>query len=91
MKKKKRRERERENVENRWMMWLLIWLNRSVVIINATFQFIHSLKRDYHDNQNSYQTYSEYLGFILKFYCREKKTTCDEQLKNTIPTCVNPK
>ena len=29
--------RERERVGNRWMIWLLMWLNMSVVIINVTF------------------------------------------------------
>lgn len=30
-------------------------------------------------------------NLFSKFYCREKETTCNEELKNTIPKCVNPK
>ena len=35
---------ERENkVENKWMMWTLMWLNRNVVTINAILQFLDIL------------------------------------------------
>ena len=30
VKNKRERERERERVGNRWMMWLLMWFNRSI-------------------------------------------------------------
>ena len=33
---KNMRERERERVENKWMMCLLMWFNKSVAIINTT-------------------------------------------------------
>jgi len=37
-KKKKRIKKNRENVENWWMMWLLMWFNRSIARINTMFQ-----------------------------------------------------
>ena len=30
-------------------------------------------------------------NLLSKFYCRERETTCDEELKNTIPKLINPK
>ena len=30
-------------------------------------------------------------NLFSKFYCRERETTCDEELKNTIPKLINPK
>ena len=30
-------------------------------------------------------------NLFYKFYCRERETTCDEELKNTIPKLINPK
>ena len=49
MKKKKQRER----VENMWMMWLLKWFNRSVVTINAAFQLLNILLVDPQDAQEN--------------------------------------
>jgi len=37
------RERERERVGNRWIMCLLMQFNRSVRIINVTFQLLDIL------------------------------------------------
>ena len=39
-KKKKRLKNKIENVENGWMMWSLMWRNRSIEIINTTLQFL---------------------------------------------------
>ena len=39
-KEKKRIKNKIENVENWWMTWSLMWLNRSVAIINITLQFL---------------------------------------------------
>ena len=30
-------------------------------------------------------------NLFSKFYCRERKITCDWELKNTTPKCMNPK
>ena len=31
----------KENIKNKWMMQLLMWLNRRVTTINTTFQLLH--------------------------------------------------
>ena len=33
-------KKKKENVENKWMMWMLIWLNKSVTTINTTLQLL---------------------------------------------------
>ena len=33
--------RERERDGNKWMIWLLMWLNKSITTINTTLQFIY--------------------------------------------------
>ena len=33
-------KKKRENVRNKWITWPLMWLNRSVVTINATLQLL---------------------------------------------------
>ena len=38
---KRGRERKRERVGSKWMMWQLMGLNRSITTINATFQLIY--------------------------------------------------
>ena len=39
--------RERERVESKWMMWLLMCLNRSVVTINIMFQLLDIYSIDF--------------------------------------------
>ena len=36
-------KKKRENVRNKWITWPLMWLNRSVAIINVTLQLSHTL------------------------------------------------
>ena len=43
-KKKKRIKKNRENVENWWMMWPLMWFNRSIITINTMYQLIEIYK-----------------------------------------------
>ena len=33
-------KKKKENVRNKWITWPLMWLNRSVVTINATLQLL---------------------------------------------------
>ena len=33
--------KKRENVENGWLIWSLMWLNKNVVTINATLQLLY--------------------------------------------------
>ena len=34
-------KKKKENVRNKWITWPLMWLNRSVVTINATLQLLY--------------------------------------------------
>ena len=39
--KDKKDLKKRENVENGWLIWPLMWLNKNVVTINATLQLLY--------------------------------------------------
>ena len=39
--KEKKDLKKRENVENGWLIWSLMWLNKNVVTINATLQLLY--------------------------------------------------
>ena len=43
-KKKKELKKNRENVENWWMMWPLMWFNQSIITINTMYQLIEIYK-----------------------------------------------
>ena len=39
--KDKKDLKKRENVENGWLIWPLMWLNKNVVTINDTLQLLY--------------------------------------------------
>ena len=51
--------RERERVESKWMMWLLMCLSRSVATINAMFQLLDIYSIDF------LKSYS----FLVQIFC----------------------
>ena len=58
---------------------LFIFLKEIIMIIKTHIKLILNI--------NSYQAYN----LFSKFYCRERESTCDWELKNTTPNHMNSK
>ena len=55
---------ETESVGNKWMTWPLMWLNRSVVIINATLQLLYIYIYIYDNNNYDFDVKVKHCGVV---------------------------
>ena len=60
------------------------YLNKLFILFILLKEIIMIIKTHIKLILNMYNLFS-------KFYCKERETTCDDELKNTIPKRINPK